>query len=63
MKKPKKSEEVLAVEKAINQGRYMLAIWNMEGDQITLYRKTDHFPVADFETAITLLRKDLLRTD
>ena len=47
------------LEEAARSGSVMVAIWNMNGDQVNLFRKTIDFPIDDFNTALDLLKNDL----
>lgn len=48
-----------ALRQAIDSGSYMVAVWRIEGGKLNLFRKTEAFPVVEFNKAIEMLEADL----
>ncbi len=45
--------------KAKAAGKYMVAVWTVADDTISMYRLTNQFPFADIPEALKMLEQDL----
>lgn len=59
MAKQTKTELEKKIELAQATGKYMIAVWQLNGTNIELFRLTNMFPTADLEPAIKLLQDNL----